>query len=41
LVRRSTYKVDGDTRYSVDLIVDSFAVLAKAKVSIVKDEMED
>jgi single-strand DNA-binding protein len=40
-IGQSKYKVDGDTRYSVDLIADSFAVLAKAKVRTVKDDMED
>jgi single-strand DNA-binding protein len=40
-IGQSKYKVDGDTRYSVDLIADSFAVLAKAKVRTVKDDMEE
>jgi hypothetical protein len=40
-IGQSKYKVDGETHYSVDLIADSFAVLAKAKVRTVKDDMEE
>ena len=32
--------VEGQTHYSVDLIVDSFAVLAKTKVKTVEDGMQ-
>ena len=39
--RRSKYKVEGQTHYSVDLIADSFAILAKAKVKTVEDDMQD
>jgi hypothetical protein len=41
LACRSTHKANGDTCYSVDLIADSFAVLSKAKVRTIKEEMED
>jgi single-strand DNA-binding protein len=30
-IGQSSYKVEGETRYSVDLIADVFAILAKAK----------
>ena len=30
-IGQSKYKVDGHTQYSVDLIADGFAILAKAK----------
>ena len=30
-IGQSKYKVEGETRYSVDLIADGFATLAKAK----------
>ena len=40
-IGQSKYKVEGETRYSVDLIADSFAVLAKAKVKTVEDDMQD
>ena len=30
-IGQSSYKVEGQTRYSVDLIADGFAILAKAK----------
>ena len=30
-IGQSSYKVEGETRYSVDLIADGFAILAKAK----------
>lgn len=40
-IGQSKYKVDGDTRYSVDLIADSFAVLAKAKIRTVEDDMSE
>ena len=40
-IGRSKYKVEGQTHYSVDLIADSFAILAKAKVKTVEDDMQD
>ena len=40
-IGQSKYKVEGQTHYSVDLIADGFAVLAKAKARTVKDDMED
>ena len=40
-IGQSKYKVDGQTHYSVDLIADSFAILAKAKVKTVEDDMQD
>ena len=40
-IGQSKYKVEGETRYSVDLIADSFALLAKAKVKTVEDDMQD
>jgi single-strand DNA-binding protein len=40
-IGQSKYKVNDETHYSVDLIADSFAVLAKAKIKTVKDDMED
>ena len=30
-IGQSSYKVEGETRYSVDLIADGFEILAKAK----------
>jgi single-strand DNA-binding protein len=29
-VRQSSYEADGETRYTVDMIADGFAILAKA-----------
>lgn len=40
-IGQSKYKVDGHTQYSVDLIADGFAILAKAKVKTVEDDMQD
>ena len=40
-IGQSKYKVEGETRYSVDLIADSFAVLAKARVKTVEADMQD
>lgn len=40
-IGQSKYKVEGETRYSVDLIADGFAVLARAKVKTVEDDMQD
>ena len=40
-IGQSKYKVEGQTHYSVDLIADSFAVLAKAKVKTVEDDMQE
>ena len=40
-IGQSSYKVKGETRYSVDLIADGFAILAKAKVKTVDDDMQD
>jgi len=40
-IGQSKYKVEGETRYSVDLIADGFAVLAKAKVKTVEDDMQE
>ena len=40
-IGQSKYKVEGVTHYSVDLIADSFAILAKAKVKTVEDDMQD
>ena len=40
-IGQSKYKVEGQTHYSVDLIADSFAILAKAKVKTVEDDMQD
>ena len=40
-IGQSKYMVEGQTQYSVDLIADSFAVLAKAKVKTVEDDMEE
>ncbi len=40
-IGQSKYKVDGHTQYSVDLIADGFAILAKAKVKTVEDDMEE
>lgn len=40
-IGQSKYKVDGNTQYSVDMIADGFAILAKAKVKTVEDDMQD
>ena len=40
-IGQSKYKVEGQTHYSVDLIADSFAILAKAKVRTVEDDMQE
>jgi single-strand DNA-binding protein len=40
-IGQSKYKVDGHTQYSVDLIADGFAILAKAKPKTVEDDMQD
>ena len=40
-IGQSKYMVEGQTHYSVDLIADSFAILAKAKVKTVEDDMQD
>ena len=40
-IGQSKYKVEGQTHYSVDLIADSFAILAKAKVKTVGGDMQD
>ena len=40
-IGQSKYMVEGQTHYSVDLIADSFAVLAKAKVKTVEDDMQE
>ena len=40
-IGQSKYTVEGQTYYSVDLIADSFAVLAKAKVKTVEDDMQE
>ncbi len=40
-IGQSKYQVDGHTIYSVDLIADGFAILAKAKVKTVEDDMEE
>ena len=40
-IDQSKYKVEGQTHYSVDLIADSFAILAKAKVKTVEDDMQE
>ena len=37
-IGQSSYKVEGETRYSVDLIADGFAILAKAKGKPATDE---
>ena len=36
-IGQSSYKVEGETRYSVDLIADGFVILAKAKVKTVEE----
>ena len=38
-IGQSSYKVEGETRYSVDLIADGFAILAKAKGKPADGEM--
>ena len=38
-IGQSSYKVEGETRYSVDLIADGFAILAKAKGKPAADEI--
>ena len=40
-IGQSSYQADGRTNYSVDLIADGFAILAKAKVKTVDDDMQD
>ena len=40
-IGQSKYKVEGETHYSVDLIANNFAILAKAKVKTVEDDMEE
>lgn len=40
-IGQSKYKVDGHTQYSVDLIADGFAILAKAKPKTVEDDRQD
>ena len=40
-IGQSKYMVEGQTHYSVDLIADSFAILAKAKVKAVEDDMQE
>jgi single-strand DNA-binding protein len=40
-IGQSKYKVDGHTQYSVDLIADGFAILAKAKAKTVEDDMQE
>jgi single-stranded DNA-binding protein len=40
-IGQSSYQADGRTNYSVDLIADGFAILAKAKVKTVEDDMQD
>ena len=37
-IGQSKYKVEGETRYSVDLIADGFAILAKARAKPAADE---
>jgi single-strand DNA-binding protein len=39
--QRSYTSKSGETCYSVDLIADGFAILAKAKVKTVDDDMQD
>jgi single-strand DNA-binding protein len=40
-IGQSSYQADGRTNYSVDLIADGFAILAKAKVKTVEDDMQE
>ena len=40
-IGQSKYKVEGQTHTSVDLIADCFAILAKAKVKTVDDDMQE
>ena len=40
-IGQSKYKVEGQTHYSIDLIADSFAILAKAKIKTVEDDMQE
>ena len=40
-IGQSSYKVEGHTHYSVDLIADGFAILAKAKPKTVENDMQD
>ena len=40
-IGQSKYKVEGQTHTSVDLIADSVAILAKAKVRTVEGDMQD
>ena len=37
-VRQSSYEADGATRYTVDMIADGFAILAKASGKPAEDE---
>ena len=39
--QRSYTSKSGETCYSVDLIADGFAILAKAKVKTVEDDMQE
>ena len=40
-IGQSKYKIEGQNHYSVDLIAGSFAILAKAKVKTVEDELQE
>ncbi len=40
-VRQSSYDADGTTRYSVDMIADGFAILAKKDGAPADDEKQD
>ena len=40
-IGQSSYQADGRTNYSVDLIADGFAILAKAKPKTVEDDMQE
>lgn len=40
-IGQSSYHADGRTNYSVDLIADGFAILARAKVKTVEDDTQD
>ena len=40
-IGQSKYKVEGQSRSSIDPIADSFAILAKAKVKTVEDDMQE
>ena len=39
-IGQSSYQADGRTNYSVDLIADGFAILAKAKGKTVDNDMQ-